>query len=100
MLNMGNKSDINKIVKNFLEVQIDCIKEIQEQSETIDKIIKIIISTKNKNKTIFTMGNGGSGSTASHFASDLQKTTILKNENRIKSISLVDKHASNISLGK
>ena len=90
MLNMGNKSDINKIVKNFLEVQIDCIKEIQEQSETIDKIIKIIISTKNKNKTIFTMGNGGSGSTASHFASDLQKTTILKNENRIKSISLVD----------
>ena len=87
---MGNKSDINKIVKNFLEVQIDCIKEIQEQSETIDKIIKIIISTKNKNKTIFTMGNGGSGSTASHFASDLQKTTILKNENRIKSISLVD----------
>ena len=90
MLNMGNKSDINKIVKNFLEVQIDCIKEIQEQSETIDKIIKIIISTKNKNKTIFTMGNGRSGSTASHFASDLQKTTILKNENRIKSISLVD----------
>ena len=87
---MGDKSDINKIVKDFLEVQSDCIKEIKEHSETIDKIIKIIISTKNRNKTIFTMGNGGSGSTASHFASDLQKTTILKNENRLKSISLVD----------
>jgi len=61
MLNMGDKSDINKIVKDFLEVQSDCIKEIKEHSETIDKIIKIIISTKNRNKTIFTMGNGGSG---------------------------------------
>jgi D-sedoheptulose 7-phosphate isomerase len=87
---MGDKSDINKVVKDFLEVQSNCIKEIQEQSETIDKIIKIIISTRNRNKTIFTMGNGGSGSTASHFASDLQKTVILKNENRLKSISLVD----------
>ena len=91
---MRKKSDINSFVKDFLEIQSHCIKEIKENSETIDKIIKIIISARNNNKTIFTMGNGGSGSTASHFVSDLQKTMIVKNEKRIKAISLVD----NISL--
>jgi len=87
---MRKKLDINSIVKDFLEVQSHCVKEIKENSGTIDKIIKIIISARNNNKTIFTMGNGGSGSTASHFVSDLQKTMIMKNEKRIKAISLVD----------
>jgi len=88
---MRKKSDnVNSIVKDFLEVQSQCIKEIKENSGTIDKIIKIIISARNNNKTIFTMGNGGSGSTASHFVSDLQKTIIMKNEKRLKAISLVD----------
>ena len=36
------------------------------------------------------MGNGGSGSTASHFVSDLLKTAILENEKRFSVISLVD----------
>ncbi len=87
---MVRKSKNINFVKDFLEVQNQCIKEIKENSETIDKIIEIIISARNNNKTIFTMGNGGSGSTASHFVSDLQKTMIMKNENRIKAISLVD----------
>jgi len=87
---MGEKSDINNMIKDFLEIQSQCIQEIKESSGSIDKIIKIIISARNNNKTIFTMGNGGSGSTASHFVSDLQKTMILKNEKRLKAISLVD----------
>ena len=36
------------------------------------------------------MGNGGSGSTASHFVSDLLKTAIIKHEKRFHAISLVD----------
>jgi len=87
---MGKKLDINNTIKDFLEIQSQCIKEIKENSGSINKIIKIIISARNNNKTIFTMGNGGSGSTASHFVSDLQKTMILKNEKRLKAISLVD----------
>lgn len=87
---MVKRADINNSVKDFLEIQSQCIKEIKENSKTIDKIIKIIISARNNNKTIFTMGNGGSGSTASHFVSDLQKTIIMKNEKRLKAISLTD----------
>jgi D-sedoheptulose 7-phosphate isomerase len=36
------------------------------------------------------MGNGGSGSTASHFVSDLLKTSITKDTKRFSTISLVD----------
>ena len=36
------------------------------------------------------MGNGGSASTATHFTSDLLKTSIIKNEKRFKAHSLSD----------
>lgn len=88
---MIKKSDnINNIVKDFLQVQNQCVAEIKENSTDINKIIKVLISARNNKKTIFTMGNGGSGSTASHFVSDLLKTMITKNENRFRAISLVD----------
>ena len=37
---MVEESNISNIVKDFLEVQSQCIKEIKENSQTIDKIIK------------------------------------------------------------
>src|SRR5437588_9975830 len=39
---------------------------------------------------IFIMGNGGSASTASHFALDLAKNTIMPGAPRVKAISLTD----------
>lgn len=39
---------------------------------------------------IFTMGNGGSAATASHFALDLAKNTIIPGAPRLKAISLTD----------
>jgi len=56
----------------------------------IEKIIQILIDGRNKRKKIFTMGNGGSGSTSSHFVSDLLKTAITKGDKRFSAISLVD----------
>lgn len=83
-------NEINLHVKNFLQLQNECVNRIQQNTCEINEIIKMIISARKNKKTIFTMGNGGSGSTASHFVSDLQKTVIVKNENRIKAISLAD----------
>ena len=89
--NMTKKSNnIHNIVKDFLQVQNQCVTEIKENSIDINKIIKVLISARKNKKNIFTMGNGGSGSTASHFVSDLLKTMITKNENRFRAISLVD----------
>lgn len=77
-------------VIDFLKQQDLCIKEILMQTDEIVKIIKVIINAREKGKKIFTMGNGGSGSTASHFVSDLLKTAITNDDNRFAAISLVD----------
>ena len=39
---MGEKLDINNMIKDFLEIQSQCIKEIKEDFGSIDKIIWII----------------------------------------------------------
>ena len=75
---------------NFLKEQEICLNKTLNQSEEILKIIKIIMHARDTNKKIFTMGNGGSGSTASHFVSDLLKTAILTKGNRFQAFSLVD----------
>ncbi len=88
---------VNKCIKlnsfsltSFLDQQEDCIKKIKNNTLTIEKIIQILINGRNNGKRVFTMGNGGSGSTATHFVSDLLKTVITKGDKRFSAISLVD----------
>jgi len=55
------------------------LKETKEIAENVDKeeinnFINILFDAWKKGKKIITMGNGGSSSTASHFAGDLLKT--------------------------
>ncbi|AFS80010.1 phosphoheptose isomerase [Candidatus Nitrosopumilus koreensis AR1] len=75
---------------DFLDAQSTCISSLSKNVDQISQIVKILISARNSNKIIFTLGNGGSGSTASHFVSDLLKTALTKNQKRFKAISLVD----------
>lgn len=58
--------------------------------DKINEVIEILFNAwKNGNK-IFIMGNGGSASTATHFACDLSKVTIIPNKRRFKVIGLND----------
>ncbi|SVE06083.1 uncharacterized protein METZ01_LOCUS458937, partial [marine metagenome] len=77
-------------VNLFLENQSTCIEKLSAQTEIISKITNLLIKTRDQGKSIYVMGNGGSGSTASHFVSDLLKTAIVKKEKRFKAISLTD----------
>jgi len=52
------------------------------------KVIDILCHCWKQDGTVFTMGCGGSASTATHFAADLAKTVSV--ENGFKAISLVD----------
>jgi len=79
-----------KNIKSFLNEQKKCLTNILNDTNEINIIINQLIKARNQKKTIFTIGNGGSASTASHFVSDLLKTCIIKNTNRFQAISLVD----------
>ena len=81
---------MDKIINLFLEEHNLCISKIQDDTKILDKIIKILINARDKKKKIYVMGNGGSGSTASHIVSDLLKTAITRGDKRFSAISLVD----------
>jgi len=83
-------TSIENSIDLFLEHQTTCLSKTYEQKKIIAKITQTLIRARDSRKKIFTMGNGGSGSTASHFVSDLLKTTITKGDNRFSAISLVD----------
>ena len=77
-------SKINTFSRSFLVEQLKCIENLCKQENQIEKIINLLIKKRNSGKNIFIIGNGGSASTASHFASDLLKTSITKKINDLK----------------
>ena len=83
-------SKIDNFTKSFFAEQVKCIEKLSKQKNQIEKIISLLIKKRNTGKTVFTIGNGGSASTASHFVSDLLKTSITKKNKRFKAISFVD----------
>jgi D-sedoheptulose 7-phosphate isomerase len=60
-----------KIIKDYLQEVKDITDSVSIQD--INKAVVIIYESWVKNRTIFICGNGGSASTASHFACDLVK---------------------------
>jgi len=58
--------------------------------EQFEEIGKALISAYENEKHVFIMGNGGSGSTASHFACDINKGCCLDLEKKFKVICLND----------
>ena len=79
-----------KTIEDYLKKQINFINSLDEISDKILDIYNVLINARDSQKNIFLMGNGGSASTASHFAADLLKTSIIKEKNRFQAFSLVD----------
>lgn len=63
---------------NFILAHLDESKAVAErlkaQSPVIEKIVDVLLDAWKEKRWVFIMGNGGSASTATHFASDLAKT--------------------------
>ena len=89
--------NIEDSIKNNLKKNQTCVTSLDGKSEIIKEIIEQLINARNKGQTIFTLGNGGSGSTSSHFVSDLLKTAITVDSKRFKAISLVDNIPVNLA---
>jgi D-sedoheptulose 7-phosphate isomerase len=56
----------------------------------LEKVLRLLEEAYLNGRRIFIMGNGGSAATASHFALDLAKNTIVPGAPRLKAISLTD----------
>ena len=62
--------------------------------ESIARVIEVLRKARNEGARIYVMGNGGSATTASHFAGDLSKGANADGKPRIKIQALVDNIAS------
>jgi D-sedoheptulose 7-phosphate isomerase len=58
--------------------------------EHIQDVVDVLLSANYVGSTVFTLGNGGSASTASHFACDLAKGTIIPGRPRFRAVALTD----------
>ncbi|MBC7228292.1 MAG: SIS domain-containing protein [Thermoflexales bacterium] len=58
--------------------------------EALEEAVDVLLSAAYVGSTVFTVGNGGSAATASHFACDLAKGTIVPGGPRFRVIALTD----------
>lgn len=69
----------------------ECLNKMEPDLEKqLSQMVEMFLEARRNKKTIFIMGNGGSGSTASHFACDLAKGTIASGLTRFRAIALTD----------
>jgi len=74
----------------FAEIR-KCLDKMEPHlEEQLDQMIELFLEARKNRKTVFIMGNGGSGATASHFACDLAKGTIVPDGIRFKVVALTD----------
>lgn len=75
-------------IDNYFKEMDTIINDMSRQD--IQKVLDMLFDAWKNRKKVFIMGNGGSASTATHFAADLNKTTIVENRHRFKAIAMVD----------
>jgi D-sedoheptulose 7-phosphate isomerase len=74
---------------------LDYIRELKDTLDKLDlevfsQINDLLFQALKKEKFVFTMGNGGSGSTASHLVSDLNKGACFDQPKKFKALCLND----------
>lgn len=79
---------MHEIIQSYIDGLQQCLNELCQQD--IETVVSIIFAAYKKGKQIFTMGNGGSATTASHFARDLRIGAAVKGKPRVRAISLTD----------
>ena len=86
----------NRIIGDYVKGLRSCLDELSRQD--IEGIVDVIFEAYKKGRQVFIMGNGGSATTAYHFARDLAIGTAVEGKPRIRATSLVDNIACVTSL--
>lgn len=80
-----------KFIEDYKKELVNCLNQLDCQD--IKEAADIIFDAYKRGKQIFIMGNGGSGTTASHFARDLRIGTAIEGKPRVRATSLTDNAA-------
>lgn len=80
--------DNNQFIKNFLTETQRIAGTLS--ADAINEAVEVLFNAWTNGNTVYTCGNGGSASTASHFACDLSKTTIVGDKRGLKAECLND----------
>ena len=86
----------HEIISDYLNGLRFCLDEISEKD--IGQIVDIIMKAHADNRKVIFMGNGGSATTASHFARDVSIGTAAEGKPRLRAASLADNVAMITSL--
>lgn len=78
----------NASINSYLTELEQMLRDVSQAH--LQDILSLLEETYRNGHRIFIMGNGGSAATASHFALDLAKNTIMQGAPRLKAISLTD----------
>jgi D-sedoheptulose 7-phosphate isomerase len=85
----------------YIKKYLDDLKKtiVLLNEEEINSVITILEQTRDHHKTVFTMGNGGSASNASHFVNGLSQGATVEGKPRFKAISLTDNIPNMLAYG-
>lgn len=72
----------------YIDQVIDLLSRVPR--DDIKHMGDLILEAYNNERSVFTMGNGGSASTASHLACDLQKNVCIWGEKKLRVLALTD----------
>lgn len=75
-------------IEDYITASAGLLEELPR--EDIERVMEIIDEVRKKGGTVYTIGNGGSASTAEHFAADLDKTANVGQEKLFRSVTLVN----------
>ena len=79
-----------QMVDRYLRGLDATLDGLQEQREAMAGAIDVLVGCWRRGGTIYTVGNGGSASTATHLAADLAKYTAVEGQPRVRAMSLTD----------
>jgi D-sedoheptulose 7-phosphate isomerase len=79
---------MEKTIKNYLGNLVTTLQSLNIEEFT--SVANVLRETRSKGKRIFIFGNGGSGSTATHFACDINKGVSYGKKERFRVICLND----------
>jgi D-sedoheptulose 7-phosphate isomerase len=80
--------DSKTFINLYLQELESIIKRVSQ--EDIDMVINLLYQAWREGRQVFLAGNGGSASTATHFASDLAKFTSVEGKSRFRAVALTD----------